>query len=420
MKSEDTLRMRCKEIDRLKVIQAVLEKRLKQRHAAKQLNLSVRQVRRMCRRVKRDGARGLLHRLRGRRSNHCLPMGILEKALKLVATHYPDFGPTFANEKIRDVHNMTLSTPVLRGGMMRAGLWKPRRQKDRHRAWRERRACVGELVQLDGSEHDWFEGRGPRCALLIFIDDATSRILHGEFVPVEDTLSLLGAVKTYLERYGRPAAFYVDRDSIYKVNRQATVEEELRDAQPVTQFSRAMGELDIQMIFALSPQAKGRVERGFRTHQDRLVKELRLAEISTMKGANVFLQEDYIPSHNARYAVEPASSLDAHRRLLPSHRLDETLSFRLERVVANDFTVRLQNRFFQIVKDQTVRVRPKDTVVLETRLGGSTHIRFKGVYLRFRAIPGRPLGVRRPSRSRPLCKPGPGTLAYARCVRIAA
>jgi len=410
--------MSTKEIDKLKVIRDVIEKRIKQRHAAVFLKLSTRQVRRLCGRVRRQGAKGLLHGLRGQESNHQLPLGRLDGALDIVRKKYADFGPTFANEKLEGVHKLFLSTSILRRGMIRVGLWTPRPLGERHRAWRERRAAVGELVQLDGSDHDWFEGRGPRCVLLIFIDDATSKILLGVFIPVEDTLDLLTSVKTYLLLHGRPVAFYVDRDSIYKVNRQASVDEALRDAQPMTQFTRAMGELDIEMIFALSPQAKGRVERGFHTHQDRLVKELRLAGISAIPQANEFLRRVYIPDHNARCAITPRISVNAHRPLLAGHRLDEILSFRRERVVANDFTLRWENRFLQILPNQSVVVRPKDTVLLETRLDGSSHIRFKGLYLRFKALPQRPVRPGHPRRPARPSEPRPGTYEYARRVKI--
>ena len=390
MKREDILTMSIKEIDKLKVIHEVLQKRLKQRQAARQLGISTRQVKRLCRRVRREGNRGLVHRLRGLPSNHQLKAGLLQEALGRVKALYRDFGPTLANEKLRKIHNIFMSPFTLRQGMIQACLWQPRKHKVKHRAWRERRACVGELEQLDGSPHDWFEGRAPRCVLLIFIDDATSRILHGEFIPVEDTVSLLRAVWAYLLLHGRPLSFYVDKDSIYKINRQVTIEEELRDEQPLTQFTRAMKELGIEVITAHSPQAKGRVERGFKTHQDRLVKELRLAGISTIEAANRFLKDVYIPDHNARCAVEPANPTNAHRPLLPSHRLEEILSIRTERVVANDFTLRYQNQFFQITEGQPVRVRPKDTVWVEIRLDGSKHIRFKDHYLHFKPIAKRP------------------------------
>lgn len=390
MKRKDTLAMSMKEIDKLKILHQVIKKQLKQRQAGRQLDLSTRQIRRLCNRIRREGNTGVIHRLRGQPSNHQLDAGVLEEAIDYVKTRYKDFGPTYANEKINGIHKIDLSTGTLRRGMIEAGLWKPRQQGVQHRVWRERRPCVGELVQLDGSDHDWFEGRGPRCVLLIFIDDATSRILYGEFITVENTVNLLAATKSYLLSHGRPLSFYVDKDSIYKINRQATIEEELRDEQPLTQFTRAMKELNVQVIAANSPQAKGRVERGFKTHQDRLVKELRLAGISNRQDATRFLQDIYIPDHNRRCAIDPASPTDAHRPLLPTHRLHEILSIRTQRVLANDFTLRFHAQFFQLTKEQPLRIRPDNKVFIEVRLDGSTHIRFKEHYLNFKQIPKKP------------------------------
>lgn len=415
---EERLTMTTRELDRLKVIHQVLQHKLTWPQAAAQLALSARQVGRWCVRVRQEGHRGILHRLRGRPSNHRLPPGHVAKAVALVRRHYPDFGPTFANEKLRQRHRLVVSTWTLRQGMIADGLWRPRPRKHPHRAWRPRRACVGELVQLDGSEHAWFEHRGPRCVLLLYIDDATSRLLDGAFVEIEDTVTLLSTTKTYLQRYGRPVAFYVDKDSIYKVNRQATIEEQLQDLHPLTQFTRAMRELDIEVIPAHSPQAKGRVERSFDTHQDRLVKELRLAKISTIPEANRFLHQVYLPAHNARFAVEPANPTDAHRLLRRSHDLDAILSVQTTRTIDHDFTVRLQNRFFQLGPDQPVRIRPGDTVLIEQRLDGTTHLRAKGRYLaatpiakpaprlrmvaaRAKRIPQRPRRVWRPSMAHP-------------------
>ena len=285
---QELLTMSMKELDRLRVIHTVLAGKLTWHEAAEHLTLSERQIGNVVARVRREGARGVVHRLRGRPSNRRLPPPVLRRAVALVKTTYRDFGPTFATEKLRERHGLRLSVSTLRRGMIQAGLWRPRRQKARHRAWRLRRPCVGMLIQVDGSEHDWFEGRGPRCVLLLYIDDATSRLLYGEFVTAEDTLTLMRTTTVYLKRYGRPVAFYVDQDSIYKINREASLEEQLRDVQPLTQFTRAMTELGIEVRTASSPQAKGRVERSFKTHQDRLVKELRLRGIArsrrTMRG----------------------------------------------------------------------------------------------------------------------------------------
>jgi len=415
---EKILTMSNREIDRLRTIRNVLERKLTWIEASKQLKICMRQIGYLCDRVRKEGNRGMIHRLRGEPSNHRLDCGVIEKAIELVKAHYSDFGPTFANEKLAKRHQIYISTFALRQAMIRVGLWHSKRLKPKHRAWRPRRPCLGMMVQLDGSDHDWFEGRGPRCVLLIFIDDATSRILHAVFIPVEDTYQLLQAVRHYLRTYGRPICFYVDKDSIYKINRQVTIEEQLRDSSALSQFTRAMKELGIEMIFANSPQAKGRVERGFKTHQDRLVKELRLAGISSIKSANQFLQTTYIPEHNARFAVRAQKPSDVHRRLLPNHKLDRILSVQLERTLLNDWTLRFQNRFFQVLKEQDVTIRPKAKVTLELHLDGSTHLRYRDHLLSFKTLPKRPY--------RPLSKAGhvksyiprPNSLEYARRIHI--
>lgn len=383
---EEYLTMSNREIDRLGIVNNVIAGKLTWSEAGDQIALSVRQIGRLCKKMREKGNAGIIHGLRGKPSNHQLKPGLLEKAIELVKSKYSDFGPTFANEKLCEIHGINLSVFALRNAMIKEGLWRQKKIKPKHRNWRERRHCLGELVQLDGSDHDWFEGRGPRCVLLVFIDDATSRILYACFVSVEDTLNLMAAVKDYLIINGRPVAFYVDKDSIYKINRQASIEEELRDEQPLTQFTRAMKEMGIEMINAHSPQAKGRVERGFGTHQDRLVKELRLAGISNMAAGNIFLMEVYVPKHNARFAVTPKNNTNAHRPLLKEHCLEEILSLRAERSVFNDYTVRYKNRFFQILPEQLARVRPGCKVIVETRLDGTMHVQFKGRYLNIKSI----------------------------------
>jgi len=392
------------EIDKLRVIRSIIDGKLTWREAATMLDLSERQIGRLCVQVRQNGNRGILHGLLGRPSNHQSDPELLGMALS--ALHDPlweGFGAVFAQQKLKAFYDVVLSDTTVRKWMSRTGLWRSRRHKAKHRAWRERRPCVGMLIQLDGSEHDWFEGRGPKCALLVYIDDATSRILHAEFIKVEDTLNLMRSTKTYLMRYGRPVAFYVDKDSIYTVNRQATIDEELRDIHPITQFTRAMTELGIEVILAQSPQAKGRVERTFDTHQDRLVKELRLAGISDMAAGNAFLRDFYIDDHNNRCAIAPANDTDAHRALLADHQLDQILSQRTDRSVNNDYTLRFQKRFFQLFEEQPVRITPRDTVQIEIRLDGSTHLRAKDNYLRFKPIekrPYRPLLAAQPSREK--------------------
>ncbi len=387
---EVRLTMSNREIDRLKVIHSIMKKQLTWEQAAGQLDLSKRHIGRLLVRINAEGNKGIIHRLRGKPSNNKLTQAVIDTSINLVKTRYADFGPSFANEKLLELHGINISTSSLRTAMIKSHVWHPRKQATKHRQWRERRPCVGELVQLDGSDHDWFEGRGPRCALVIFIDDATSRILYAEFVSVENTFNLMSTTKQYLLNHGRPIALYVDKDGIYKINRQASIEEQLKDEQAMTQYSRAMGELGIEIIFAQSPQAKGRVERSFDTHQDRLVKELRLANISDMKSGNIFLRKIYIPKHNARFAVSPKRKLNAHKPLLRSHKLDEILSLQTERILANDFTVRFQNLYLQILAEQKVRIRPKDKIIVQARLDGSMHLKFKDQFLNFKPLPQRP------------------------------
>lgn len=409
---EDRVTMSVRELDRLSVIREVMKKGLTQARAGEILRLSVRQVRRMAKRVKAAGSRGLVHGLRGRPSNRRIEAEVKERVLDRIREKYGDFGPSLAHEKLKE----PIGRETVRKWMLEAGLHRTRRQKPRHREWRLRRAQVGELVQLDGSIHDWFEGRGARCVLVAYIDDATSRVMHAEFVPAEDTFHLFRTTRAYLQAHGRPVAFYVDRDSIYRVNRQATVDEELRDVAPLTQFERATRQLDIELIPAYSPQAKGRVERLFRTLQDRLVKELRLRKVNTLERANRFLRDVYLPEHNRRFSRPPAHPRNAHRRLYRRHALESILAFHTPRVVHNDYTVQYKRRFYQLEASQPCRVHPKATVVIEHRLDDTVHLRYGKHKLRWRPIDKRlhhaqPWHLRRIERG---SKPTPGTLQYAR------
>jgi len=382
---EDLLTMSNRETDRLRVIHGVLEKRLKQKHAAQQLNLSTRQIRRLCKRIRREGNKGIIHKLRGQTPNHHLSSDLREKAIQRVQERYADFGPTFANEKLA-LDGIHLSTNSLRGLMIREGLWKSKADRSFHRAWRQPRSCIGELIQLDGSDHDWFEGRAPRCVLIAYIDDASSKLMYAEFVDVEDTLTLMRTTKAYLEQYERPIALYVDRDSIYITTRHPSVEEQLQNKQAQTQFERAMNALGIKIIPASSPQAKGRVERGFRTHQDRLVKELRLRGLSDKKSANQFLWNVYLPQHNAQFARRPANPANAHCPVLKSHDLNSILSLQETRILTNDYTLHYKNQLFQLEKDQTILLRPKKSITIEYWLDQSIHLRLKSRYLNFHKI----------------------------------
>lgn len=300
----ERIELSAKEIKRLEILQQVASRKLRQVEAARVVGLSVRQVRRLLRAYAADGARGLVSRRRGRPSNRRIAETVKAAVLARLRERYADFGPTLAREYLRE-DGYTLSKETLRAWMMAAGLWQaaPVRRRQLHPP-RPRRPRFGELLQVDGSLHDWLEGRGPRCALIAFIDDATSRVQYARFVPVECTQAYLDALQVYVQTHGRPAALYSDRHSIFtKPNPEIDTP---------TQFQRALQQLDIAGIQALSPQAKGRVERLFQTLQDRLVKALRLAEISDLAAANAALPE-LLAAHNARFAVAPANAENAHR-----------------------------------------------------------------------------------------------------------
>ncbi len=378
--------MRTKEVDKYHVIKQAISKKIKQTEASDELNISTRQVRRLIKRVKAEGINGIIHGLRGKNSNNKLPEKIDQKIEKLVKKTYKDFGPTLASEKLEERDKIKISVSALRQRMISNGEWQPKKQKQRHRKWRNRRSRLGELIQIDASPHDWFEGRGEPCNLINFVDDATSKVVYSMFVKSEDKKTLMRLFWEFIMICGRPVSIYVDKHSIYKVNRQATIEEDLKDAQPKTQFARAMEELNIELICAHSPQAKGRVERAFGVDQDRLIKEMRLEKINNMEDGNKFLHEYYLEKRNSKFSVEPRNLTSAFRPLLPEHKLDLIFSSRTERKIQNDYTVQYKNKWFQITKDQKKRVYKKNNVEVEERLDGSVHLRYKEIYLEYKEI----------------------------------
>jgi transposase len=338
---EGVLAMTRNERDRLRVIEAVLDLRLGQQAASARLGLSVRQVKRLCRSVREHGAAGLVSRKRGAPSNRRIAQSERERVLEVVRQRYGDFGPTLAAEYLRAEHGFGHSTETLRQWMVGAGLWQARRER-RKRAFqlRERRPQLGELVQIDGSPHAWFETRGARCTLIAFIDDATGKILYARFVPAETTLAYLWAVRRYVGRHGRPVAFYSDRHSIF-------TKHDPEDPQP-TQLERALRALDIEPILANSPQAKGRVERSFQTLQDRLVKGMRLAGACTIDHGNEVLP-GFIERYNERFGCVPAQPTDAHRGLQCSReQLDWTTSEQFTRTLSRSLSCQYRGRMYVI------------------------------------------------------------------------
>ena len=371
--------MSTKETERITVMDNLIAKRIKQKHAARQLGVSVRQVQRILRRYKKEGTAGLVHQNRGKIGNRAISETKKEEVVSLINKYYPDFGPTLACEKLEEIHHLAFSDETIRKMMIERHLWLPKKKKvkDIH-PYRERRACLGELIQFDGSPHDWFEGRCPPCTLAAFIDDATSRIMDGCFVDYEGTWTLFGATEHYLVACGKPLAFYVDKHSTFKINRQANIEEELKDKQAQSQFARAMEELGIEVIFANSPQAKGRVENLFGTLQDRLIKEMRLAGIKTKEKGTKFFREVYIPMHNSKFAVLPKEKANLHRPLLPTDDLDRILTIQSKRLVSKDLIVRYKNTRHQLLPKAGYRYTLKHAAVtVEENRDGRVVFRYK-------------------------------------------
>lgn len=368
---------------RFQIINKVINKVITQKEASECLDMSERQVRRLIKQVKENGLQGIIHKSKNKPSVKKTQNEIKQRIINLKTNKYIDFKPTFFTEKLKNNEGIIISTETVRKILIEAGLHQNKKAKQKHRQYRERRSCFGELIQLDGSYHNWL---GEEKSWLIgYIDDATN-ISYLRFTDSESTIAVMEVTKKYIEKYGCPIAFYVDRDSIYKTTREQNIEEQLKDDLPMTQFTRAMDELGIKVICANSPQAKGRVERSFKTHQDRLVKELKLKGITTIEKANEFLEVEYISYHNQKFSIEPKNKEDMHVKITINDNLDAILSVQNKRSIYNDFTIRYNGRVFQILKEQKINVLTKNKVLIEERLDESIHIRYKKEYLNFKEI----------------------------------
>jgi transposase len=376
---KDRIEMSQRERDVLKVMSGVLKGERTKAEAARLLKRSERQVRRLARRMKAEGDKAVVHRLRGKPSNRRLAAATRRTVLELYKSRYAGFGPTLAREKLAEGHEVKVGKETLRQLLLREGLWQRKRERDRHRSRRERRQCLGEMVQADASEHDWLEGRGPRMVLLGMIDDATNRILV-RFYASETTEAYMDLLGRWVRKYGRPVSWYSDRDSVFRAESAKD-----REQSVPTQFSRALAELGIELILAGSPQAKGRIERLWGTLQDRWVKELRLADVRTIEQANALVDEKLTREFNRRFTVKPASGNDAHRPLGPGQDLEAILSVQEARTVANDYTIRLANEFYQLLPPVWPGERG-GKVIVEKRLDGRMKVRFKQRYLDYRRI----------------------------------
>jgi transposase len=384
----ERLAMSMRERKRLEVLSRVKRGEISLVKAAALLQLSYRQAKRVYGRYRREGDCGLLHGLRGRVSNRKTDVSLRERIVERYRQRYGDFGPTLAAEYLAK-EGLKVSVETLRGWLKSAGLWEKRRKRSAHRAWRARREHVGELVQMDGSHHDWFEGRRPWAVLMVMIDDASNRT-YARFFESETTAAAFIIFKRYVEYYDLPMALYVDKDSIYRPGRDRTVEEELAGDPARTQFGRAMAELGVELICANSPQAKGRVERRNGVFQDRLVKALRLEGISDLDSANAYLEESFLPDLNARFTVTPKRGADLHRRL-PGHlQLDPILVFQEERVVQKDWTVRWRNRWFQLTATNGHLGLAGKRVLVCEQLDGTIRLRYRERELEWRELAEKP------------------------------
>lgn len=369
------------ELTKFEILRDVDQDRLPVRAAAQVLGLTERQVWRLLKSYRLSGADGLISKKRGRVSNRKTPIDVRLAAMAIVKARYADFGPTLAAEKLREQHDLTISRETLRSWMITDGLWQDRKKR-RGRVYqpRYRRDCVGELIQIDGSEHRWFEDRGPMCTLLVYIDDATSRLMHLRFVETESTFSYFAATQDYLASHGKPVAFYSDKHSVFRVNKAGGVATD-----GMTQFGRALHALNIEIICANSSQAKGRVERANKTLQDRLVKEMRLADISSIDAGNTFLP-DFIADFNGRFAKPPANSKDLHRPMSSRDTLEDAFTWRVERTLSQALTLQYDKVMFILDPTEEAQDAIGKRVTIVDFPDGRLAVRYKGADLPYRTF----------------------------------
>lgn len=386
------LPMSLRQLNKLDVLRRVGRKEMTQMEAARLLEITDRQIRRKLQRLTAEGPASLQHGLKGRPSNNTLPGKETDRIETLLRERYPDFGPTFAAEKLVELNGISRDPKTIRSIQIRLGLWKSRtmRKQVTHRFWRERRSTFGEMQQFDGSYHNWFEGRGgiDEACLLAAIDDATGRITHAWFALHEGVLPVMDFWLSYSRIQGIPKAVYLDRFSTYSMNMKLAAE----NPDTLTQFERAAKEVGLEVIHALSPQAKGRVENLFGTLQDRLVKEMRLRNIRTIEEANRFLTDTFIPSFNRKFGKEPKRPGDLHRKPSPRE-LEDILPYifcrREPRTLRNDFTVPYNKQWFQLLPTSRLAMRPKEDVFVHEFPNGDFHLLVRGKQANFHELPER-------------------------------
>jgi len=391
MAGKDIIMASQRELKRLHIAQKVIEGAVRRAEAAEMLLLSDRQMRRIVGRVRGEGPRGVVHRSRGRESNMKYPEELKGRVTELYRQNYEGFGPTLAQEKLLERDGISISDETLRLWLIEAGLWKKRRKGRQHRQWRPRKERYGEMIQADGSHHDWFEGRGPESVFMGYIDDAMGKV-YGRFYEYEGTLPAMDSFRRYIRKYGIPMSLYMDKHTTYKGMGKAIIEDELLGTEPVSEFGRALKELGVQLIHAHSPQAKGRVERLFHTLQDRLVKEMRLRGISSIAEANEFLKE-YLPVYNRRFGKKAARTENLHRSIPKGLNLDRILCIKTERTVRNDFTVAHNRKLYQIEEAVTAK-----KLMVEEYPDGSMALWCRAQKVKFKEIAVRPEKLQEPKK----------------------
>jgi hypothetical protein len=409
----ETLTMSRKERDRMTIMAGVKAKKLSQVQAGQLMGLGYRQAKRIWRRYQDQGDAGLVHRLRGKPGLRCKPVALRTKVLRLCAEdRYEDFGPTLMAEEL-EKQGIVVDHDTVRRWLMVAGKGTVRRRRQQHRQWRERKPCFGAMVQLDGSHHDWFEGRRGKCVLMVMVDDATNR-LRARFDEEETTRASYDTLEGWVRQHGLPGSLYVDRDSIYRCEGQASVADQLAGKERQTQFGRAMAQLGVELILANSPQAKGRVERMNGVLQDRLVKALRLAKINDLESANRFLEETYLVEFNRRFGRVAASPMDVHRGI--PRNLNEVLSWEQERVVQRDWTLGCEGKWYQLDRQHEALSLAGRKVVVRTLRNGKVQLAYRGNKLAWKELPKRPLRVQEGKPCKPVraIKPPPASHPWRR------
>lgn len=379
---KDFITLSKREIERLRIIHKVIDKQMTQIKASELLGLTDRQVRNIIGKIRDKGDEAIAHGNRGRVAPNKMPAELEEWIGGIVKRRYPDFGPTFASEKLLEREGIEVGREKLRQIMISKGIWRVRRKKREAHQWRERKAYFGEMIQMDGSHHDWLEGRGPKLVFMGYIDDATNRVF-GRFHDYEGVYPAMDSLKRYIRLYGLPASLYMDKHSTYKTTREPSTDELLRGEDAKTQFERACGELGIEVIHAHSPQAKGRIERVFGTFQDRLVKEMRLAGVKTIEEANEFL-ESYLPCHNERFSKVACKEGDLHRPLAMDVDLNAIFCIKGTRTITNGYIVKWRGRMF-LIENPIIAMRRRRVEVRE-HFDGNITFKFNGRYLRWQEV----------------------------------